>query len=289
MNSKTGLTKIAMTFLVITLVMLVRGGGDDSGAFQAPTATEELSRGERVYQANCEICHGRNGNGRGMAAHMLRIQPRDFSAGLFKFRSTPSGSLPSDDDLMKIVTEGVRWTAMVGRADLPVSERRAVVQYVKTFSSRFANENAPRAIIVPAPPPRSQNLIAQGQRIYREAECAKCHGERGDGKGIGSAELTDDWDWRLPAGDLTWRPLKRGSAAKDIYLTLATGLNGTPMPAFSAALSPQQLWALVFYLDTLVPKAQNLTTGQLLGEEQPGWMILRMNGMGRGMEHGMMR
>jgi cytochrome c oxidase cbb3-type subunit 2 len=221
-----------------------------------------------------------------MAAHMLRTQPRDLSAGLFKFRTTPSGSLPSDDDLMKIITEGVRWTAMVGRTDLPLSERRAVVQYVKTFSSRFANEKAPRTITVSTPPPRSQNLIAQGRRLYQESECAKCHGERGDGRGIGGAELTDDRDWPMLASDLTWRPLKRGSASQDIYLTLATGLNGTPMPSFAAALSPQQRWALVFYLDTLVPKAQNLSTGQLLGEEPRGWMILRMHGIGG---HGMMR
>jgi cytochrome c oxidase cbb3-type subunit 2 len=205
---------------------------------------------------------------------------------LFKFRSTASGSLPTDDDLMKIVTEGVRWTAMVGRADLPVSERRAVVQYVKTFSPRFASENTPPASAVPAAPARRQDLIAQGRRLYHDAECAKCHGVDGDGKGIASAELTDDWDWPLLAGDLTWRPLKRGSAPRDIYLTLATGLNGTPMPAFSAALNPQQLWALVFYLDTLVPKTQNLPTEQLVGEEQRGWMILRMHGMPG---HGMMR
>jgi mono/diheme cytochrome c family protein len=194
--------------------------------------------------------------------------------------------LPTDNDLMRIVTEGVRWTAMVGRADLPVSERRAVIQYVKTFSPRFASEYTPPAIAVPAAPARRQSLIAQGRRLYRDAECAKCHGVHGDGKGITSAELTDDWDWPLPAGDLTWRPLKRGSAPRDIYLTLATGLNGTAMPAFSAALNPQQLWALVFYLSTLVPKTQNLSTEQLVGEEQRGWMILRMHGMPG---HGMMR
>ena len=51
-------------------------------------------------------------------ASMFRIRPRDFRTGLFKFRSTPSGSLPTDDDLLRTVTQGVRWTGMIGRADL---------------------------------------------------------------------------------------------------------------------------------------------------------------------------
>lgn len=217
---------------------------------------------------------------------MLVNQPRDFRPGLFKFRSTSSGDLPSDDDLLKIVTQGIRWTAMVGRADLTESERRAVVQYLKTFSPRFANENLQSSIVVPAEPGRSHELVRQGRRLYRDADCGKCHGERGDGEGISSAELSDDWGWPLPASDLTWRPLKRGAERRDVYLTIATGLNGTPMPAYDAALNGQQIWALVYYLETIVPGARKRSAGELLGEEQRGWMILRMHGM---MGHGMMR
>jgi cytochrome c oxidase cbb3-type subunit I/II len=279
MNLNSSLTKVAFALIATALVVLAGTNRNASGLYQERISTEELSRGERVYQANCEICHGRNGNGRGMAAHMLATQPRDFSTGLFKFRSTPSGTLPTDADLIKVVTEGIRWTAMIGRADLPDSERRAVVQYLKTFSPRFANENTRSPIVVPGPPARSQDLIFQGRRLYQDADCAKCHGERADGQGISSTELVDDWDWPLPASDLTWRPLKRGSASRDIYLTIATGLNGTPMPAYSAALEPQQIWALVFYLDTLVPKQQNLSTKQAVGEEPRGRMILGMHGM----------
>ena len=216
---------------------------------------------------------------------MLVTQPRDFRAGLFKFRSTPSGTLPTDDDLMKVVTNGVRWTAMVGRGDLTESERRAVILYVKTFSPRFAKENLQSPIIVSPKPEQSRELVAQGRQLYRDSDCAKCHGERGDGKGISSAELIDDWGWPLPASDLTWRPLKRGSGLDDTYLTLATGLNGTPMPAYAAALDGKQIWALVYYLETLVPNARKISSRDRLGEERRGWMILRLPGM---MGHGMM-
>jgi cytochrome c oxidase cbb3-type subunit 2 len=213
-----------------------------------------------------------------MAAPMLVTQPRNFQTGLFKFRSTPSGALPTDEDLLKVVTDGVRWTAMVGRADLPDADRRAVVQYIKTFSPRFANDAIPAKIITPARPAQSVDVTARGRQIYLDADCAKCHGERGDGKGVSSAELVDEQGRPLPASNLTWRPLKRGSGLDDLYLSVATGLNGTPMPAYGDALGGQEMWALVYYLESIVPADRRLIPRRRLGEEQRGWMILRMHG-----------
>jgi len=287
MKSRISLLQASAAVLFAALAVLASMIRNSGGASQGQGADhQELSRGQRVYEANCAICHGENGNGRGMAAHMLVVQPRDFRPGLFKFRSTPSGALPTDDDLLKVVTNGIRWTAMVGRADLAESERRAVVQYVKTFSPRFANENSPTAIVVAPEPARTQELVAQGRQLYRDSECAKCHGESADGKGITSTELIDDWGWPLPASDITWRPLKRGADRREVYLTIATGLSGAAMPAYNAALSGKEIWALVYYLESLVPDARKRSARELLGEEQRGRMILRMHGT---MGHGMMR
>jgi len=271
--------------LLFFLSMFVNMTRQTGAASQTPASPTELLNGERIYATNCAVCHGQNGDGRGMAAHMLVAQPRDFRPGSFKFRSTPSGALPTDDDLLKIVTEGIRWTAMVGRGDLSASERQAVVQYVKTFSPRFANDRLPPLITVALEPLPSPDLIAQGRQLYGDADCAKCHGERGDGRGIDKAELVDEAGWPLPASDLTWRPLKRGSLPRETYLTVATGLNGTSMPAFAAALDGQQIWSLVYYLESLVPSTHGVSPGAMLGEEQRGWMILRMQGM---MGHGTM-
>ncbi|MBI3029055.1 MAG: cytochrome c [Candidatus Rokubacteria bacterium] len=107
-----------------------------SGVTPRAVASDVLLRGRAVYEGTCAVCHGAGGDGNGMAAHMFRVQPRDFRRGLFKFRSTPSGSLPRDGDLMRTITEGIRWTGMVGRPDLPEADRAAVVQYLKTFSPR---------------------------------------------------------------------------------------------------------------------------------------------------------
>jgi hypothetical protein len=102
--------------------------------------------------------------------------------------------------------------------------------------------------------------------------------------------MTDDWGWATRPGDLTWRPLKRGSSAEGIYLSIATGLAGTPMPAYGDALDSREIWALVDYLGSLVPPDRRLSPLSVLGEEPRGWMALRMGRMmGSPMGPGMMR
>lgn len=244
---------------------------------------QTLFRGQQIYQVNCAVCHGVDGDGNGPAASMFRIRPRDFRSGVFKFRSTPSGSLPTDDDLLRTVTHGLRWTGMIGRADLGDNDRRAAIQYIKTFSPRFMKEKPGKPLDVPTAPPKTQAILDQGKRVYSESGCNACHGEQGRGDGPSAGDLKDDWGWRIWPSDLTWRPLKRGSDIRETYLTLVTGLSGTPMPSYASSLSSQQTWALVYYLESLVPPDHRLDPNQLLGEERQGWMALRMGGMMGGM------
>src|SRR5437667_12802176 len=58
-------------------------------------------RGKLVYQRYCLSCHGALGNGEGEFAEWITPKPRDYRQGTFKWRSTPSGSLPTDADLEK--------------------------------------------------------------------------------------------------------------------------------------------------------------------------------------------
>ena len=261
------------------------------GSEEARASSEAFLRGRAVYEANCAVCHGTGGDGNGIAAHMFRVQPRDFRRGLFKFRSTPSGSLPTDGDLMRTITEGIRWTGMVARPDLPKADRTAVVQYIETFSPRFTGERPSPPVAVPLAPPESPDLVAQGGRLYRDAECGKCHGDRGRGDGASAPGMKDDWGWPTRPTDLTWRPLKRGSTPDGTYLTIATGLLGTPMPSYGDSLEGREIWALVYYLESLVPAQRRLSPLRPLGEEPVGWMVVRMHGMmGPGMMGpGMMR
>jgi hypothetical protein len=98
--------------------------------------------------------------------------------------------------------------------------------------------------------------------------------------------MRDEWGWPTRPTDLSWRPLKRGSTPESIYLTIATGLSGTPMPSYGDSLDGDQIWALVHYLDSLAPPERRLSPNRALGEEPRGWMALRMGWM---MGGGMMR
>jgi mono/diheme cytochrome c family protein len=275
-----------MFWAVFWLVLLLTGAFEA----QAQPSRQTLLLGEEVYHVNCAVCHGVGGDGNGPAAAMFRIRPRDFRPGIFKFRSTPSSSLPSDDDLLWTVSQGLRWTGMIGRSDLGETSGRAMIQYLKTFSTRFTSEKPGNPIAVPSAPRRTQEMLEEGSRLYKEVGCNSCHGEQGRGDGPAGGALKDDWGWKIWPSDLTWRPLKRGSDPAGVYLTLATGLSGTPMPSFASSLNSRQIWSLVYYLEGLVPPNHRLNPNQFLGEERQGWMAVSMGGMMGGMMgRGMMR
>jgi hypothetical protein len=70
----------------------------------------------------------------------LTFAPRNFTLGAFKWRCTPSGQPPSDEDLFRTVTKGLPGTPMEAhRKDLTEQERRAVVLFVKTLSPKANN------------------------------------------------------------------------------------------------------------------------------------------------------
>lgn len=259
-------------------------------AAAAPAADRMVERGRLVYEQNCAVCHGIAGDGRGMSAHMFVTQPRDFRSGVYKFRSTPTGSLPLDRDLFLTITRGLRGTSMVPQTHLSDVDRWAVVQYIKTFSSRFRHEASPQAIPVPDPPPRTPALVRDGLALYAEAGCGECHGAAGRGDGPKATGLRDDWGWPIRPADLTRRPLKGRSTLLDLYRTLAAGIGGTPMPSYLDSLEPQQIWALVSYLQSLPSPVEQARETDMAGEEPRGYMVERMTRMmGPGMMGGMMR
>ena len=90
-----------------------------------------IAHGKQVYERHCLGCHGVKGDGNGPAATFTHAQrPRNFTYGVFKFRLT-DGPLPSDADLLRTISRGVRGTAMPAWYELPLEDRLAVIQYVK--------------------------------------------------------------------------------------------------------------------------------------------------------------
>lgn len=212
--------------------------------------------GGPLYQKLCSQCHGEKGDGLGVAALRLQPRPRDFTAGKFKIRHTPSGSLPTDDDLAYVIREGMPYTSMPAWKQLSDEEIKTLVAAVKSFSPDFADpQKKPKAIEIPKAPASSADSIKKGKEVYAKIGCAACHGEVGRGDGTSATTLKDDWNNPIRPADLTQRWTFRGGPTReDIYRTFTTGLNGTPMPSFSESLTDAERWQLVDYLVSLDPR-----------------------------------
>ncbi len=212
---------------------------------------QDIEAGKQVYARKCAQCHGDDGKGAGPAADQLFPRPRDFTRGTYKIRSTPSGTVPTDDDLLHVITNGLPGTSMPNWGVLPERERRQVVQYIKTFSENF-NGPAPTPITIPPEVPSSAESIARGKELYRDAECWQCHGDEGRGDGPSLPDLKDDWDQPIRPANLTkcWN-FRGGSARQDIFRAFMTGLSGTPMPSFADTFEPAQAWDLTNYVHSL--------------------------------------
>jgi mono/diheme cytochrome c family protein len=82
-------------------------------------------------------------------------------------------------------------------------------------------------------------------------KCAHCHGWRGEG-GPGRANLHNEDGTAAHVTDFTRRKsLKCGDSDADIYKTLMTGLDGTPMSGYAETLSNEDTWDLVHYIDSI--------------------------------------
>ncbi len=89
-----------------------------------------------LFREHCSQCHSITGSGAGPAAQWLSSYPRDFRMGKFKFKSTPMGHPPTDQDLKQVLIKGIPGTAMPSFRLLPDEELEALVDYVKYLSIR---------------------------------------------------------------------------------------------------------------------------------------------------------
>lgn len=233
-------------------------------------------RGKVVFEAQCAACHGVTGDGQGPEAHRFFTRPADLRRGSFKFRSTPTGSLPTDHDLERTIRRGLPGSGMIAQDHLSDAEVRDVIAYLKTLSPQWTKGTMPVPIVV-VRPVNLDSLVAKGTALFKRAGCPECHGQSGRGDGPSAGTLTSGGRPTRPA-DLTRRPLKGGDRPEDIYRALAVGLDGTPMPSYRDALEEDEIWALAVYVTRLAaPGAQPL----LANDEQIGHEVEEKHQPGR--------
>jgi DMSO reductase family type II enzyme heme b subunit len=246
----------------------------DTPSGQMPEATEEfVEEGRAIYFRRCSFCHGLLGDGEGPAAKFLDPRPRDFTLGTFKFRTTESGELPTNEDLFRTVSRGLSGTGMQAfdsdliKNGLSEEERWAVIAYIKTFAFEFEEPDLDpvatgKVVALPANrAPYNAETIAKGEAVFEKAKCWSCHGKLG--RGDGNKEFReDDWGFPIRIRNVThpWK-IKAGTEVEDIYMRFTTGISGTPMPSFIKTLNEEDRWNLANYIKSL---QHELTSHQAL-------------------------
>ena len=207
--------------------------------------------GKVTYERKCAPCHGVKGDGKGPAAELLDPKPRDFTAGIYKVR-TSANKTPTDQDLFRLITQGMPGTSMPPWAVLPEKDRWNLVAYIKGFApEKF--KDAPKKLELPKEVASSEASIKRGKEMYDAIECHKCHGTAGRADGPSRPELKDDWSNPIAPANLTKRWNFRGGVSRtDIAIRLAGGVLGTPMPAFLDSVEkPEDIWHLTNYIVSL--------------------------------------
>lgn len=268
--------------VTLILLLLLMAGFLVYFVFIRPTRPYD---GKALYAQHCESCHGKEGRGDGFVAKYITVQPRDFTKGIFKFKSV-QGAMPSDEDLFRTITEGIEPGGMLPfEDDLTEEARKALVEYTKELTvhkfiierqediERFGDavvkqgeedgkkyalvnlfklRGIGKPIPVPEPTPPSKELTELGKELY-QAACADCHGETGKGDGPSAPTLKDDWGYPIPPLDFTIGAFKRGYELDDLYLSILAGVGGTPMPSYADTLETEkERWALIYYTKSLV-------------------------------------
>ena len=207
------------------------------------------------YRRYCVGCHGELGDGEGENAQWIDPKPRNFTLGIFKCRSTTTGTLAPglrslqhhrarSEQLEYAVLEPAFGATAGGSGGLCKALLGALGQ---------GKAREPRSRFLPSR--RSQpNESKAGQAVFQRVECWKCHGPTGSGNGPSAATLTDDQNRPIqPYNFHDSNRFKCGTSDEDLYKIFMTGLDGTPMPSWSDNIKPDEAWDLVFYLRSLQP------------------------------------
>jgi DMSO reductase family type II enzyme heme b subunit len=223
-------------------------------------AQGDANAGKAVYNLKCAGCHGEKGDGKGPAAELLLPKPRDFTSGIYKIRTTVNKT-PTDQDLFRIISDGMPGTSMPPWSVLPEKDRWNLVAYIKAFGGDKLKE-APKKVELPKDVSSSEASIKRGKEMYEAIECHKCHGTDGRADGPSRSELKDEWGHPVPPANLTKRWNFRGGHSRtDIATRIANGVLGTPMPAFLDAVEkPEDVWHLTNFILSLGPDSPRHAT-----------------------------
>jgi mono/diheme cytochrome c family protein len=284
----TGLLGIVLLSSSIDTFALAR---KDIPRDRPPENDQTREEGRKIYFKWCWYCHGEEGDGNGPVADFLDPRPRDFTPGVFKFTTTMSGEIPTDEDLFITISDGLRFTAMPAWEEtLPEDERWKVTYFIKTFVPDYEDEefdpNKNKKLLVNywerLNKVKGPADVNRGEEVYDEAKCFECHGDEGRGDGRVEVDQEDSWGFPISPRNLrkTWR-YNAGPEPEEIFLRTITGINGAPMPAFDEDFNDQDLWNVANFVaeklqepgpsDTINVTAKNVEGELPVDPNDPIW------------------
>jgi len=254
-------------------------------------SAKSLDNGRQMYVRQCYACHGLAGDGRGPSSPGLRPAPRDLRQAKYKFVRMVDGDLPSDKMLYDVIRGGLHGTAMLPW-DIQDDALYDIIHYIKTFSPEDEGwrdpENEVGSPIELSDDPwteKPEEAVEYGKYVYHGvANCQSCHPAYGSKEYVHGAfkragkkpETRDDpyhsvrqvteYDvmgveqTNLPP-DYTLNPTRsvrpdpgesNWNSKRSLYRIIGAGVNGTAMAAWKGTLDEKDLWAVTYYVDSLI-------------------------------------
>ena len=173
--------------------------------------------GQAIYAEKCAPCHGVEGLGDGAQAAQLPNPVAPIGDSEFARGSTPA-------EWYTQVTQGNLEKFMPPFNSLSDRQRWDVVAYSFSLSD-------------------TPTVVEGGAELY-QVNCARCHGDQGQGDGPDAASLS------TPPADLTNQAFMVEKSAADFFQGMAVGIP-PDMPAFGDSLTEDELWALAAFVRTL--------------------------------------
>ena len=242
----------------------------------ASTSTQLAS--SQSYLRHCAACHGDHGDGQGPASNHLFPPARNLKNDSFRLVSTVN-KVASQQDIEKVIRQGIPGTSMVGFNDLPNAEINEIVDQVIKFREMGAKERMKsnseisdtisddelsklvEALITPEHeielpefPETTPQLVSAGQKLFVSAGCIGCHNEQHQ-----TLDLFDENGIATSPRDLRLDPMKGGNDAESLAWRVLLGMPGSAHPALPS-LPDDELIALIAYCQSLQGETKRVLT-----------------------------
>lgn len=222
------------------------------------TAARAATDAPALYHNYCSVCHGDKGDGKSRAAGSLSTLPRDFTSASSKAELNPAR-------IAAVVAHGKPGTAMVGwKTQLSEGDIQKLADFVyqrfvmgqagtpaegggisgtRAHGGREADTASTSARVdMTAGLPNGLKGDSKRGGAFYNANCATCHGTRGDGAGPRAYFINPK-----PRNFIDERSRARFNRLA-LYAAVSEGRLGSEMPAWKQVATAQQMADVAEYV-----------------------------------------